>query len=246
MKKFPILIILTLLAFSCAMPRVITRLSPDSVQGHYELGREYITLENDSITVELGFDGFHGESMVFDFVVINQTPASLQLNPSEFYYVQLDSALADTTKLPPRMAYHPERILHRYDESIKSRQEEKTANTILGFLDAGISLIANTTAFIATEDPGYVVDAVFSTLGTASHYVANDQMIKQDLVHIGEEKEIIKGELFRAGELPPGKAVNGYVYFPRNSNADCLMFCFPLEDQLFQFVYNQEHVVQYY
>ena len=246
MKKTLSLLIIALAAASCAVPRVVTQLSPEASEGHYEMGREYITLDNDSIIVELGFDGTHGENMVFDFVVINKTPLSLYINPSDFYYVLLDSSTADTSKLPPRMAIHPERILHRYDETLEAKAGEKQTNTILGFLEAGIGLVANTAAFITTEDPWYMADAVFSTLGTADHYVSKDKRISHDIKMIDQEKEIVHEEIFRLSQLPPGKVVSGYVYFPQNRDAETFMFCFPVEDQLFQFVYNQNHVIHYY
>ena len=96
MKKVSFVLSITLLLASCAGPRVITRLTPEAPEGHYEMGREYISLSSDSITTELGFDGFHGENLVFDFVVVNGTDRALTLDPTDFYYVTLDSARADS------------------------------------------------------------------------------------------------------------------------------------------------------
>lgn len=246
MKKVYYLLILALVLTSCSPPRLVVQLTPEAPEGNYEMGREYIPLSNDSIDVELGYDGIHGEKLVFDFVVINRTPYQLYINPSDFYYVVLDSATADTSKLPPRMAIHPERILHHYEETLEEKEKTKEVNTILGFMEAGIELLVNTTAFLVTEDPGYVADALFSTLSTADHYVAQDQQISADMNVIQSEKEIVNEEIFRLVELPPGKVVSGYVYFPANPDAEYFMFCFPVEDQLFQFVYNQHKVYHYF
>ena len=177
MKNQYFLLFIALFFSSCVAPGVVTQLTPEAPEGHYEMGREYIKLSSDSIFVELGYDGVHGKHLVFDFVVINGTPDVLTISPSDFYYVLLDSATADTSKLPPRMAIHPERILYHYDETLDSKQEAKSINSLLGFLEAGVGLLANTTAFIATENPGYIVDALFSTLGTADHYIAENQQI---------------------------------------------------------------------
>lgn len=246
MKKLYSLLVIALVLTSCVNPRVVTQLTPEAPEGYIEMGREYISLSNDSLDVELGFDGIDGEHLVFDFVVINRTPQELFINPSDFYYVLLDSATADYSKLPPRMAFHPERIMHHYDETLESKQEAKSMNTLLGFMEAGVGLLANTTAFFATEDPGYIVDAVFSTLGTADYYVALDNQIETDINMIHSAKEIVNQEIFRLGQLPPGEVVSGYVYFPKHPETEYYMFCFPIQDQLFQFVYNQRKVVQYY
>jgi len=246
MKKRATFLIATLVFASCTAPRVVTRLTPETPEGHYEMGREYISLSNDSLFTELGFDGFHGKNLVFDFVVVNKTDRSLSVHPSDFYYVILDSATADSSKLPQRMAIHPERILHHYQETLEERSTEKQVNSVLGFVDAGIGMIVNTTAFFATEDPGYIADAIFGTLNTAGHYVAVDHQINRDITMISEEKVIVQKEIFRNTTLPPGKVASGYIYFPWEDDARYLMFCFPVEDQLFQFVYHQQQEIQFY
>jgi hypothetical protein len=69
--------------------------------------------------------------------------------------------------------------------------------------------------------------------------------MKAELEMIGEEKELVGEEIFRSVELPPGEHVSGYVYFPQHSDASYYMFCFPVEEQVFQFVYRQEKVWVY-
>ena len=246
MKKIYSLLIIALLLTSCVAPQLVIQLTPEAPEGKYEMGREYISLRNDSIDVELGYDGYREGHLIFDFVVVNRTSYELSINPSDFYYVVLDSALADSSKLPPRMAIHPERILHHYDETLESKQGAKEINSFLGFMEAGIDLLANATAFIATENPGYIVDAVFSTLGTAEHYVSKDKQISADISMINSEKEVVNEEIFRLGKALSGKVMNGYVYFPKHPDAEYYMFCFPIEDQLFQFVYHQSRMYQYY
>jgi len=246
MKKIYSLLIIALLLTSCVAPQMVIQLTPEAPEGKYEMGREYISLSNDSIDVELGYDGVRGEHLIFDFVVVNRTPYELSINPSDFYYVVLDSALADSSKLPPRMAIHPERILHHYDETLETKQGAKEINSFLGFLDAGVDLLVNTTAFIATEDPGYVVDAIFSTLDNVDYYVSKDNQISADISMINSEKEVVNEEIFRPGKIPSGKVMNGYVFFPKHPDTEYYMFCFPMDDQLFQFVYHQNRMYQYF
>ncbi|HER07628.1 MAG TPA: hypothetical protein ENO20_01855 [Bacteroides sp.] len=246
MKKILFFCSTTFVLASCMAPRVVTRLTPEAPEGHYEMGREYISLSSDSITAELAFDGIHQDHLVFDFVVVNHTSSSLSVHPTAFYYVILDSALADSSKLPPRMAVHPERILHQYEETLEEWSGEKELNAVLGFVDAGIGMILNTTAFFATEDPGYIADAILGTLGKTGHYVAVDHQISQDITLIKDEKEIVQEEIFRSVTLPPGEVASGYVYFPQDHDARYCMFCFPVDNQLFQFVYHQQHEVLLY
>jgi len=245
MKVLNKLVLYFLMLSSCVAPRVHTQIIPDAPEGKLAMGREYIGLSNDSIDVELGFDGIYDQHLVFDFVVINRSPYELSINPSDFYYVVLDSATADSSKLPPRMAIHPERVLHQYDETYHSKEGEKKFNSIFGILETGFNVLLSASAFMASDNPGYIVDGVFSTLGTAQHYVAQDKEIEENMVLIQEEKDLVNEEIFRSCHLPPGKVISGYVYFPEDSDAVCYMFCYPIENQLFQFVYHQEKVVSY-
>jgi hypothetical protein len=230
---------------SCTAPARVTVIEPDAPEGNFANGREYLPLRSENVMVELGFDGVFDELLVFDFVVLNHTSDSLTINPSEFYYVLLDSATADTSKLPPRMAFHPQRVLHEYDETIEQKEGERKTSSIFGILEAGVSILVGATGFLATDNPAYIADGIFNSLGTAQHYSSQNKDIKANISLIEEEKEIVNQEIFRPCRIPPGEAVSGFVYFPRESDAECFMFCFPLEGQLFQFVYNQKEVYQY-
>lgn len=218
MKKILFFCSAALVLASCMAPRVVTRLTPEAPEGHYEMGREYISLSSDSITTELAFDGIHQDHLVFDFVVVNNTSSALSVHPTDFYYVILDSALADSSKLPPRMAVHPERILHHYEETLEEWSGDKELNAVLGFVDAGIGMILNTTAYF----------------------------VSQDITLIRDEKEIVQEEILRSVTLPPGKVASGYVYFPQDYDARYCMFCFPVDNQLFQFVYHQQQELLFY
>lgn len=215
------------------------RLEPLAPEGHLEMGREYISLSNDSIRLELGFDGMFGDFFVFDAVVINQSGRTVPVEPAFFYYVILDSADAEASLLPPFRSAPPDRILRYYHERLQTRENERDMNTVFGFIEGGLNLLSNATAFLATEDPMYIVDAVLSSAGTAGYYVTTDQAIGQSMDRIREEEEVVKEEILRPGEVPPGKVLSGYVFFPEYDEPGYLMFCIPVGDQEFQFVYRQ-------
>jgi len=245
MKKIYFLPLLLLLLGSCTAPRMVTKISPEAPEGNFAMGREYIALSNENIDVELGFDGIYDSNLVFDFVVFNGSLDTLNIQAKDFYYVLLDSATADASLLPPRMALNPEKVMLQYNEMMEDMEGQQKANTVLGFLDAGVGLLANTAAFISTENPAFISDAIFNTMGTANYYMAQDKQIKTELEMIDQEKELVDEEIFRSIKLAPGEHESGYVYFPPHSETSYYMFCFPLEDQLFQFVYRQEKVWVY-
>jgi len=246
MKKFYFFPLVFLLLWSCTAPQVVTKIIPEAPEGKFAMGREYIPLSNFQLDVELGFDGIYDDQLVFDFVVINKSSEYISVDADNFYYVLLDSPSADTSLLPPRMAVKPEKVMLNYDEIIEDKKGQKRANSFLGILEAGMGLLATTAAVVSTESPVYIADGLYGLFGTADHYISQDKKIKSDLEEIHEEKELVKEEIFRSGELAPGEVVSGYVYFPQHNEAEYYMFCFPLDAQVFQFVYRQKKEVIYY
>jgi len=245
MKKIYLLPILFLLFCSCTTPRVVTRITPEAPEGHFAMGREYISLQNQQIEVELGHDGIQGEYLIFDFVVHNATSDTLSVITEDFYYLVLDSAHAEASDHAPWLAVQPDKVLMNYDESLEQRKKEKGMNTFLGILQASVDVIYYASGFAATENPGFIADGIFQTISTADQYISEDKMISSDMTLISEEKEVVKEEIFRTCEVPPGMVSSGYVYFPRHENAAYYMFCFPIGEQLFQFVYKQQKELIY-
>ncbi len=246
MKNLFFLSLLLLFFCSCTAPREVTKIIPEAPEGNFANGREYIPLESDQIGVELGYDGIQGANLVFDFVLHNSSADTLSIHPAVFYYVLLDSADAEPAKAGSWLTVHPDTVMLHYDQVLEERKKVKGTNTLLGILQASANILYYATGFVATEDPAFIVDAVFLTVGTADQYISQDKMISSEMTLIGEEKELVREEILRACELPPGKIASGYVYFPRHESTSYYMFCFPVENQLFQFVYNQQSELIYY
>lgn len=230
MKKLSAIIFFTSILIACAVPQEVMKLSPEAPEGNVEMGREYIFLSSDSIQVELGFDGICDENLVFDLVVFNNSSSPLTLDPADFYYEILDSASADTSRFPPEMALDPEMIVNQYEEDLEYTEIERGINAFMGVIESGIGFITHADSFM---------DAFFGAVGPAHYYVIQDRHISDVMEQMTLEKEVVEEEILREGQVPPGKVVSGFVFFPGHSNPDYLMFCFPVKDQLFQFVYHQ-------
>jgi hypothetical protein len=237
--------LLLLLMCSCTTPSVITTISPEAPEGQYANGRKYIPLESDQIAVELGYDGIMDDKLIFDFVVLNSSRDTLLIHPAGFFYVVLDSANAESDFQESWFSLHPDTVSLAYDQSLEEKEKLKGKNAFLGILQASFDLLYNTSGFLATEDPGFIVDAVFSTAGTADQYITLDRKISEEMDMINEEKEQVNQEIFRMNKLAPGQACSGYVFFPLHEHCAFYMFCFPVGKQLFQFVYRQQKELVY-
>jgi len=245
MKNLFSLVLLFLLSCSCTAPRVITKIFPEAPEGNFAMGREYIPLESDQIRTELGFDGIQGENLVFDFLVHNGGLDTLSILPDSFFYVVLDSADAHSSLDSSWLSVHPDTVMMHYDLTLEGQKELKGMNTFIGILMASVDILFNASGFIATENPAYIVDAVFQTAGTADQFISQGKAISSEMEMINEEKEQVREEIYRTSNLPPGTVKSGYVYFPLHEQTPYYMFCFPIGNQEFQFVYRQQKELVY-
>ncbi|PID92547.1 MAG: hypothetical protein CSA96_02640 [Bacteroidetes bacterium] len=214
------------------------QLRPVSAESHREMGREYVDLSGEGLRLELGFDGYFDGRMVFDLVIVNEGPDTCRIDPSAFYYVLLTEPEADSSRFPPRMALHPERVLNSYNDQVEESLADKSLNFVFGVLQTGVGIIASTSASIAQgDDPFFAVDAVLGTVESAAQFLLNDARISADMEAIEAEQGIVAKEIFRPTSIPPGKAKSGFVFFPPEDDPMYYMFCFPVGDQEFQFVY---------
>lgn len=237
MKKLYSILILLPGFFSFVISQDVVRLLPLAPEGHIVNGREYIPLSSEQLRVELAYDGTSDENLVFDLVVFNETGRKITVNPPGFYYLTLPDPDADSSQSPPSMAVSPGQVYKWYDRALEEQESNKSINSFLGFVEAGVGILSGTAAFLSTDNPAYVVDAVFNTAGTAGHYISVNRQIEEEMEQTAVEKEMIRLEMMREGELESGGVTNGFVCFPGQPEGTYLMFCFPIDDQEFQFVY---------
>jgi hypothetical protein len=192
--------------------------------GHIVYGREYIPLANDHIRVELAYDGTSEEGLVFDLLVFNQTGDTVSVDPQIFYYLSLDDPDADSSRFAPRMATTPTWQYKWYDRALEKTEFREFPNPVLDLVEAGVEFIAAASVFFSAFDPDIAVE-------TASYL--------EDLGLDARGNEILQEGMMNAEELEPGEQCNGFVCFPGHGETSYLMFCFPIEEQEFQFVYQR-------
>lgn len=237
MKKIYLILVLLPGFLSLVISQETFRLQALAPAGHIVNGREYIPLSSEQLRVELAYDGTSEENLVFDLVVFNETGRKITVKPPGFYYVTLPDPDADSSQSPPCMAVNPGQVYKWYDRALEEQESHKSMNSFLGLVEAGVGILSGTAAFLSTDNPAYIVDAVFNTAGTAGHYISMNRQIEEEMDQTAAEKEMIHLEMMREGELEPGGITNGFVCFPGQPEGSYFMFCFPIDDQEFQFVY---------
>ena len=192
-------------------------LEPYAPDGKIVNGREYIPLSNEKIKLELAYDCKLEEKLLFDLVVFNNTNQTITVSPSSFYYLGLDDPDADSSRFPARMALAPEQPYKWYDRSMEEPQYE---NTFASFM----------------EIPNAFAEAFFGSAGTRTP----PRTYRSELERIDRLKETIREEMMQEMKMAPGEVVNGFVYFPCQKETETLLFCFPIDNLEFQFVYMQK------
>ncbi|MCP4312813.1 MAG: hypothetical protein GY790_16240 [Bacteroidetes bacterium] len=226
MRKLYAILIFALGFSAHTISQEVVKLAPLAPEGNFVNGREYIPLSSDQIRLELGYEGVSEESLVLDLVVFNETGHKISVNPSDFYYLSLDNPDADSSRFPPMMAEAPQQLYKWYDRALEKQESEKNFNIFEGFAEAGAEIISG-------------FEAVFNTAGTPGHYGAVNKQIDGEREQLAREKEVIRQETMKEVGLAPGEITNGFVCFPGHPETAYLMFCFPIDGQEFQFVYQR-------
>lgn len=185
-------------------------------EGREVNGREYIQLSNELITVELAFDCLLEEKLLFDLVLINETDHPVFVHPSSFYYLKLDDPEGDSSRFPPAMALAPLQPFTWYDRGL---EESPQKNAFAPLLEIPALFMEEFVAVWTDESP------------------AGPAREKERIEGI---KETVRQEMMQERELKPGEVANGFIYFPGLPETIYLLFCFPLDDQEFQFAYQIE------
>ncbi len=218
--------LLTILLFSfCFSPWMISQeqfaleaLAPD---GNQVNGREYIPLSSDLIKVELAYDCRLGEKFLFDLVVINESGHPISVQPSSFYCLELDDPDGDSSRFPPIMAVPPLQPFKWYDRALEEPQYERMFSPLL-------------------ELPALFMEGFFASWnGEPSARMLSDKERESHL------KDAIRQEMMQEVQLAPGEVANGFVWFQGSPGTNYLLFCFPLDEQEFQFAYEVEKASPY-
>ena len=182
-------------------------------EGNKVNGREYIPLSNDLIRVELAYDCMLGEKFLFDLVVINESGHPISVQPSSFYCLELDDPDADSSCFPPSMALPPLQPFKWYDRALEQPQHESMFSPFL-------------------EIPAIFMEGFVAPWNEGSS--ARTLSDKERESHL---KDAIRQEMMQEVQLAPGEVVNGFVWFQGSPETNFLLFCFPLDEQEFQFAY---------
>ncbi len=191
-------------------------LKPLAPEGKVVNDREYIRLSNDLITLELAYDCLLEKKLLFDLVLINESDHPVFVDPSSFYCLNLDDPEGDSSRFPPVMALAPLKPYTWYDRALEKPRHENIFSSLL-------------------EIPTLFMEEFVGVWTDESHAGPAQEQDRIRLI-----KETVRQEMMQERELKPGEVANGFIYFPGLPETIYLLFCFPLDDQEFQFAYQIE------
>ncbi|NJN35456.1 MAG: hypothetical protein HC817_15560 [Saprospiraceae bacterium] len=189
--------------------------------------RQGFTTQNvDSVAVTFGFLFSTREHLVFEVGVDNKTDDSLQIDPTEFYYVA-QSLTNSTLWSSARRALSMNQVMLKINERADSRRATATALWIVG-------LALTIAADVAANDNQDFKDYSFSvnvgtdlTLNWADALISNKLSERDARAHL-EKTYFYPKTIGRSGHQI------GTVYFPRLDTARRLRFNFRIKDRDFE------------
>ncbi|WP_189628382.1 MULTISPECIES: hypothetical protein [Roseivirga] len=141
------LLLLSALAYSCASPIPISKLSANDNEGKWIAGRKFITKELNGHYITLSYYRNDGDMLIFDVLYDNRSSDTLIFDPSN----ALISAYApDMFHLSTQKAVDPELKILEYDRSA-AREEARLVNDRISELFINATDLATT--IVESTDP---------------------------------------------------------------------------------------------
>jgi hypothetical protein len=221
----------------CYTAKPVVRLKAACDHNRWEMGREIISIEKDSVTLEVFYENYNADYYILNARIVNRSQRVIDVYPEMFYYQ------ANSNEKPPQLTdYHaanPEDMLLKLDMDA-SQNEASQKN-------AAVAAIVGTTVLVAADiatsnnqpSPGAHVANDIATDVMIGGMVADASTKQDDLVSINDAHQYWTNEVLRRNTLFPNFETQGTVLFPRNNQLSTITFRFVIGNQVFEVPYNQ-------
>lgn len=231
--------ILGALLSSCVTPTPISILNnKNEAESYWANGQEIISLKQNDVLIELGYDREIPGMLVFDVYVQNDGQRSLELNPRQFKMTELN-AYMDTVAV--RHAKHPQSEIYDLDKSISRNQAAQTNQAIgSAFLGAAEFVIGVTNEL--SEESEEEKDRVRTGLAYSRlNRAAEARELNFQEMSLQDKRAYWEAHALRRSTLFPGYYLSGKVHFPKTEHTGLMILSFPVGQEIFEFRF--EHLL---
>lgn len=232
-------ILMAFIFYSCSTPKSIVKLEPTNGASKWIYGQAVARDSAYGIIYQVGFDRLSDNRYAFDYDITNRSNLPILIDPREFYYNALDTAmniLANGTVT----AFDPETEILNIDKDLSASEARKKNNTLLSVVALGVDVA---TGVITATDKNPHND----NLRTDTFFaVQADNAANQNHIYdLADLRESWEKATIRKTTLEPGYSMKGKVFFPAYPSAAFIELNMPVDSDLVQIPFNQLHIPVY-
>ncbi|MGE4587433.1 MAG: hypothetical protein AB7D05_08840, partial [Mangrovibacterium sp.] len=213
----------------CYTPAHIVKLVPEREADKWFYGQALLCDSVDGISYEVGFDLTNNGQYLFDFHIRNRSNLPILIDPANYCYTPLDSAMHALGNTSPP-ALDPETQLLEIDREL-SVNEARSKNQL------GISLMAigadvATGVILATDDNprnDYIAEPVSGAIQAS--VFASGAANEFETRNLNELREAWENSAIRKTTLECNYSMHGKVFFPACPEAAYIRLHIPVDEK---------------
>jgi hypothetical protein len=225
---------------SCYTPANLVKLMPNEEPNKWLYGQALVIDSVYGINYEVGFDRLSNKQYLFDFHIENRSNMPILIDPTQFYYIPLDTGMNPI--IPEKVtALDPETAILEIEKHL-SVNEARSKNQL------GISLMAIgadvATGIIVASDDKPNNDFVQRAIADGVHVgiYASGVANEAETYDLYELRESWASSTIRKTTLGSNYSMHGKVFFPASPNASYIQIQIPVDDQWLQFTFKQVQI----
>jgi len=232
--------ILALLITSCA-PRPIVRLSPNTDQGVWLWGQQFVFDTTTDVNVYIAFDRDNGNAHAFSVEYVNVGTAAFLVDPAQITVVTqpFDAARFQSDSFT---AIDPELRLLAMDKAM-SRSQAQSANTSVVaaiVLGAGMAqVVSDAHHNVSPERAQLHADLAITGAELAQVSAVASEVRIMDLAN---DRQVWESQAIRKTTLAPNMSIQGLIFVPKNIHASEYDIAIPVRDKVVHFIFQQKVV----
>ena len=212
-------------------PSYFLTMHPSSGSGTWANGAEIARQQHDSLEVRLSFVRYEASRLVFEAELRNRSGRDFTVSPTDFYVQPVATQPVASTAaaaLPGRLpAFDPEPSIQELHQRIEAEAAEATKVSTAEVL-TGLSHTVENVAAIKKKETREQVNARENRQQNENASFDSQRLraaaaAEQHRAQLAE----LQGQALRRTTIETGRAVHGYVYFPRADMADIIRVSAP-------------------
>ena len=238
MNKLRLLIPTVAILFTACAPRPIIRLSPNTDQGVWLRGQQFVFDTTTDVNVYIAFKQDCGQAHSFSVEYLNKGASSFLVDPARIGVV---THPINSARFPSQSysAIDPELRLLAMDKAISRNQAQSANASIIAAVVLGAGMVA-----VASQSPNHTTperqEQQANLVVTGAEVAAISSAVHQDqAIDISYDKQMWEDQTLRKTTLAPNMSIQGLVFITKDINAKEYDIALPVRGKMVHFIFLQ-------